>query len=393
MLKRSRAQYEQDGVVDGISLFQYVPLPWGVQDGVQPLIFGFPTQQNIDVGGDNAGAPTKMPSYQIFHAYATTGQNPLSIQWTRPYTDITGVKLNRVTFPLSFLLFSADQTVSYTVTGQGSSSITVPAGNYAFSELQAWFAQEATYLTLQIKKTAANFCMMYVLASSGTPSFTLNFTSAPLLKQALGFSAFTNGTTVSTVQQVSRMLGTSVSGCGVVGTSTIVLSLPPFVYLQVNTFASQRKLVTGMETGTGSSSLSNIVAAIPCDGNTGDVLTYEPTNQQFFDTHGSLDYLWETFSLLNPDGSAINFQGAPWDVEIGVNVSVVTPGEMSTGRLGGSGSGVADAQSLQTRTDFQSALARLGGGAGKIQAEPEDPVPLDKGSTAAVQKENNEDDE
>ena len=326
--KRPRPETKDLTPAQVYPLFATINQGLALQPNYQPVLNDANLPYNNNTPDPYAADDKKKTSYQIFHAYSENGANPTEQRWTRSYAGITQIRLNRCTFPISFLRFPYDQVFTYVRDGLPAVNMDVPQGNYAFSELVALFAEYPVVGYMQLSRNPAGQAVLSCYGQSGPLSASIDWTGAKELKRALGFDFYADNIgrdELPTDYVIKRVNGVETYAAVLVGKTVINLSLPPFIYLQGRSIGVQMR-GDGVETGNG---YGTILATIPITGNTGDIVTWENSRTNFYETSGSTDYLWDTFMFTDPSGNLIDFQGAAFDIELGAIVTEQTIGIMS----------------------------------------------------------------
>ena len=292
-----------------------------IQPGLQPILFANEPCL-AGTGGSVIDKQNAPKTYQVFHCYSDTGENPLRVEWSKSYDQIAGIRINRITLAVSFLLFEDDQTILYQPESSGSVNFIIPAGNYAYSELRDWFGRESG-ISLRLAKTQAGQAVLHLRDVNGPCRFALSFANAMQLRTALGFEQTIFNYEDCALYTVSRVNGVSVNAYSLTGSRLINLSLPPFIYLQGSN-SCVNLTSDGIET---SGKFSNILATIPITGTTGSIINWSNPRSDFYDSSTSREYLFDQFTFLSPSGSILSFN-APFDIEIGANLLIPYSGSM-----------------------------------------------------------------
>ena len=309
--KRQRVSTDPYAKPPLVSLFATQEYGLAVQPDLRPLLWDSSTQ-GIDSSANALSDPNIPKHYQIFHAYSATGENPYQIEWSRAYTGLAGIRINRITFPISFLLFENDQILYYQPEGGIAVSFRIPYGNYSFSELRDWFKRESAF-DLQLAKNAAGQAVFHLRTVNGATRFLLSFAQATSLQSALGFENTTYDYSDCALYTISRTSGISIDGYSLSGEKLINLSLPPFLYLQASNSTTAMK---GDGVETGKNPINNILCTIPLFNNTGSIVNWTNPSPDFLDCASNKEYVFDTFQFLNPSGGIVSFN-APFDIEIG----------------------------------------------------------------------------
>ena len=309
--KRQRVAADPYGKPPLVSLFATEEYGLAVQPELRPLLWDSSTQ-GIDSTANALSDPSIPKNYQVFHAYSPSGENPYQIEWSRAYTGIAGIRINRVTFPISFLLFEDDQILTYQPEGGDAIQFTIPYGNYSFRELVNWFHRESGF-AIQLAKNAAGQAVFHLRTVSGATRFLLSFAQATALQTALGYEQTTYDYSDCALYTISRTSGISIDGYSITGEKLINLSLPPFLYLQAT---NSTTAMTGDGVETGKTPINNILCTIPLFNNSGAIVNWTNPSQDFLDCATNRDYVFDTFTFLNPSGSVVSFN-APFDIELG----------------------------------------------------------------------------
>jgi len=222
---------------------------------------------------------------------------------------------------VSYYKLRTDQQINYSVTTTGSGtnnySITIPKGNYSKRELQNYFRRELLQGRLQFYTNAANQTVFYVIPAAGDGTIT-DFTISAMpedLRNALGFRTQTGMLFGEKDQTISKNNGVPVTGATITSAEHINLALPNTLHIcSPRLHAIMRSRSVDMSTeGTQSA----FIATIPVYVNSGQYVHWNNTNAEFYDAYGTGELLFDDIAFCYSDGSKVEFNGAPWVIEIG----------------------------------------------------------------------------
>lgn len=260
--------------------------------------------------------------YRTTNFISDTGENPKQVVANFNKSGVKKVRVNSCQFMVSFYKLQTDQTLQYTLinTAQGTQnlSIVIPKGNYSLRELQQYFKRELYQGRIQLVTNNANQSVLYVLPEPGADqftTFTVNFTLCQNLKDALGYRSDSDIFVGSVSQTISKSNGVSTTGATATSSGHINLALPNAIHI-----CSPRihALIRSRSIDMSTDQMQNqFIATVPIYVNSGQFVSWQNTNGEFYDCYGSGDFLYDDIGFCYSDGSVIDFNGSPWMIEIG----------------------------------------------------------------------------
>lgn len=269
--------------------------------------------------------------YKTSHFSSEIGENPKEVTNMFSKSGIKKIRINSVQFCVSFYKLRTDQILGYTIIntaqGQQDLSITIPKGNYSLRELQAYMKRELHRGRIQLAVNQANQSILYVrpefsivndveVEEDQFTSFIVNFTQCQDLKDALGFRTHPDVFVGGVSQIIERDNGTGTVGCTAVSTGHINLALPNAIHLCApNIHNLMRSRSVDMSTDQLDSSA--FIVSIPIRVNSGQFVSWQNTNGEFYDCYGTGDFLHGQLAFCYSNGEKVDFNGMPWSVELG----------------------------------------------------------------------------
>lgn len=259
--------------------------------------------------------------YRTSSFISDTGANPKQCTNSFVKSGIKKVRINSVQFMVSYYKLRTDQQINYSVTttvsGTNHYSITIPKGNYSKRELQTYFKRELHQGRLQFYTNAANQTVFYVIPATGDGTITALVISAlpDDIKNALGFRTQALPLVGALSQTISKTNGSAVTGSTITSVEHINLSLPNTIHIcSPRLHAIMRSRSVDMSTdGTQNA----FIATIPVYVNSGQFVHWNNSNAEFYDAYGTGELLFDDVAFCYSDGSKVDFNGAPWMIEVG----------------------------------------------------------------------------
>lgn len=260
--------------------------------------------------------------YRTSNFVSEFGENPKQVVNSFIKSGVKKVRINSCQFLVSFYKLRTDQVLSYTTNdpsnGVQNRSITIPAGNYSKRELQSYFQRELLVGRLQFYTDNGNRTVFYILPESGGPQFTsflINFTNAQDLKNALGYRPDPDIFVGQVSQEIFKSNGVATTGAKAVSTNHINLALPNAIHIcSPNIHSLMRSRSLDMSTDQ---EQAQFIATVPITVNSGQYVYWQNANGEFYDCYGSGDFLFDNIGFCYNDGTAVDFKGAPWSIEVG----------------------------------------------------------------------------
>lgn len=260
--------------------------------------------------------------YRTSNFISETGENPKQVVGNFRKSGVKKMRVNSVQFMVSFYKLKTDQVLTYvlvnTAKGTQNLSITIPKGNYSKRELQTQFKRELHLGRIQMKTNAANQTVLYVIPETGDDQFTsfvVTFTACQDLKEALGFRTDADIFAGSVSQTISKSNGVATTGATATSSEHINLALPNSIHVcSPRLHNLMRSQSIDMSTDQ---EQNQFIATIPIYVNSGQFVSWQNPNNDFYDCYGSGDFGFDDIGFCYSDGSIVDFNGGPWTIEIG----------------------------------------------------------------------------